>query len=224
MDQYSDCRNAAGHAIIESDGAEVAELGRCAGPTLAICPTCSASSSPCQAHDGTDPVRPDRQAGGLRPGSEVPGDRSLVRRARRCRWSPTATARPTCSTTSSATCSTPRPASSSGGWTTAAASGAAMPSRRPIVGELGKAALDDQLAGIEYLRTLPYVDDKTHRLRRQVLRRLHDAVRADQRPGGVQGRRGRRAAYHAGSTTTRSTPSATCARPPRTRRATPPPT
>jgi dipeptidyl-peptidase-4 len=28
----------------------------------------------------------------------------------------------------------------------------------PIAGELGKAALDDQLAGIEYLRTLPYVD------------------------------------------------------------------
>lgn len=28
----------------------------------------------------------------------------------------------------------------------------------PIFGELGKAALDDQLAGIEYLRTLPYVD------------------------------------------------------------------
>jgi dipeptidyl-peptidase-4 len=28
----------------------------------------------------------------------------------------------------------------------------------PIYGELGQAALDDQLAGIEYLRTLPYVD------------------------------------------------------------------
>jgi dipeptidyl-peptidase-4 len=28
----------------------------------------------------------------------------------------------------------------------------------PIFGELGAAALDDQLAGIEYLRTLPYVD------------------------------------------------------------------
>jgi dipeptidyl-peptidase-4 len=28
----------------------------------------------------------------------------------------------------------------------------------PILGELGKAALDDQLAGIEYLRTLPYID------------------------------------------------------------------
>ena len=28
----------------------------------------------------------------------------------------------------------------------------------PIFGELGKAALDDQLAGIEYLKTLPYVD------------------------------------------------------------------
>ncbi len=28
----------------------------------------------------------------------------------------------------------------------------------PIFGELGKAALDDQLAGIEYLQTLPYVD------------------------------------------------------------------
>jgi dipeptidyl-peptidase-4 len=28
----------------------------------------------------------------------------------------------------------------------------------PIFGELGKAALDDQLAGIEYLRTLPYID------------------------------------------------------------------
>jgi dipeptidyl-peptidase-4 len=31
----------------------------------------------------------------------------------------------------------------------------------PIFGELGKAALDDQLAGIEYLKTLPYVDS-TH--------------------------------------------------------------
>jgi len=29
---------------------------------------------------------------------------------------------------------------------------------RPIAGELGKAALDDQLAGVEYLRTLPYID------------------------------------------------------------------
>ena len=28
----------------------------------------------------------------------------------------------------------------------------------PIAGELGKAALEDQLAGIEYLKTLPYVD------------------------------------------------------------------
>ena len=28
----------------------------------------------------------------------------------------------------------------------------------PIFGELGKAALEDQLAGIEYLRTLPYVN------------------------------------------------------------------
>ncbi len=28
----------------------------------------------------------------------------------------------------------------------------------PIAGELGKAALDDQLAGIEYLKTLPYID------------------------------------------------------------------
>ena len=28
----------------------------------------------------------------------------------------------------------------------------------PIFGELGKAALEDQLAGIEYLKTLPYVD------------------------------------------------------------------
>jgi dipeptidyl-peptidase-4 len=28
----------------------------------------------------------------------------------------------------------------------------------PIFGELGAAALDDQLAGLEYLRTLPYVD------------------------------------------------------------------
>ena len=28
----------------------------------------------------------------------------------------------------------------------------------PIFGELGKAALDDQIAGVEYLRTLPYVD------------------------------------------------------------------
>ena len=28
----------------------------------------------------------------------------------------------------------------------------------PIFGELGRAALDDQLAGIEYLKTLPYVD------------------------------------------------------------------
>ena len=33
----------------------------------------------------------------------------------------------------------------------------------PIFGELGKAALDDQLAGIEYLRTLPYVDADAHR-------------------------------------------------------------
>jgi dipeptidyl-peptidase-4 len=30
----------------------------------------------------------------------------------------------------------------------------------PIFGELGKAALDDQLAGIEYLRKLPYIDSK----------------------------------------------------------------
>ena len=30
----------------------------------------------------------------------------------------------------------------------------------PIFGELGKAALDDQLAGIEYLRKLPYIDTK----------------------------------------------------------------
>ena len=30
----------------------------------------------------------------------------------------------------------------------------------PIFGELGKAALDDQLAGIEYLKTLPYVDSE----------------------------------------------------------------
>ncbi len=30
----------------------------------------------------------------------------------------------------------------------------------PIFGELGKAALDDQLAGIEYLRKLPYMDAK----------------------------------------------------------------
>jgi dipeptidyl-peptidase-4 len=29
---------------------------------------------------------------------------------------------------------------------------------RPIAGELGKAALEDQLAGVEYLRTLPYID------------------------------------------------------------------
>jgi dipeptidyl-peptidase-4 len=28
----------------------------------------------------------------------------------------------------------------------------------PIYGELGKAALEDQLAGIEYLKTLPYID------------------------------------------------------------------
>jgi dipeptidyl-peptidase-4 len=36
--------------------------------------------------------------------------------------------------------------------------GRGHPFETPIFGELGKAALDDQMAGIEYLKTLPYVD------------------------------------------------------------------
>ena len=50
-------------------------------------------------------------------------------------------------------------------------------------------------------------------MRWQIVRRIHDPVRPDPRPGRVQGRRGRLSADQLGSTTTRSTPSATCSTP-----------
>ena len=90
----------------------------------------------------------------------------------------------------------------------------------PIFGELGKAAEDDQLAGIEYLKSLPYV--YVTRMGTDGKSFGGDMTLYAFAPwaGRVPLRRGRRGAHLLGLTTTRSTPNATCARRRKTRTAT----
>ena len=128
----------------------------CAGPSLDL-PAVTREFVTVKADDGTDALRAARQAGGLRPGEEVPGGRPLVRR--------------------------PRPADGVGplrhhqhlqhhrarhalhaGRLHRLAPRQPRQLRpRPRLrgadrGELGPVALQDQLAGVDYLKTLPYVD------------------------------------------------------------------
>ncbi len=61
----------------------------------------------------------------------------------------------------------------------------------PIFGELGRAALDDQLAGIEHLKTLPYVDARRIGTDGKSFG-VHDSLRLAARPGHLPLRRSRR--------------------------------
>ena len=58
----------------------------------------------------------------------------------------------------------------------------------PIQRDMGRVELQDQLTGVEYLKTLPFVDPARIGITGWVVRRLHDALRADERAFRLQGR------------------------------------
>jgi dipeptidyl-peptidase 4 len=158
VDQYSDVDTPLVTAILHSDGTPSDELGRCAGPTLDL-PDVQREFVTLPAHDGTTlyaqivkpadfkknrkyPVIVHWYAGPtLQMVSNRYGKTNLFNHIERdvlytqagfIVWR----------------------LDNRGSF------GRGHAFETPIFGELGKAALDDQLAGIEYLRKLPYIDTK----------------------------------------------------------------
>ena len=156
VDQYSDISTPLITRILKVDGSEVSELGRCAGPTLDL-PEVQREFVTLKAHDGTTlyaqivkpedfkknkkyPVIVHWYAGPtLQMVSNRYGKTNLFNHIERdvlytqagfIVWR----------------------LDNRGSF------GRGHAFETPIAGELGKAALEDQLAGIEYLKTLPYVD------------------------------------------------------------------
>jgi len=156
VDQFSAVDTPPVTSILESDGSHVAELGRCAGPSLDL-PKVSREFLTIKAHDGTklyaQMVKPENfdsskeypviihWYGG--PGLQLVSNRygttnlfnhierdTLYAQADFLVWR----------------------LDNRGSF------GRGHAFETPIEGELGPAALDDQLAGVDYLKTLPYVD------------------------------------------------------------------
>ncbi len=156
VDQYSDLETPPITKVLRADGAEVSELGRCAGPSLEL-PAVQREFVMVKAHDGEDLyaqiVRPEN----FDPARKYP---VIVH------WY----AGPTLQMVSNRYGKTNlfNHIERDVLYTQAGfivwrldnrgSFGRGHAFETPIARELGKAALDDQLAGIEYLRTLPYID------------------------------------------------------------------
>ena len=61
--------------------------------------------------------------------------------------------------------------------------------------QLGQVEMQDQMKGVEFLKSLPYVDAEPHGRSRMELRRIHDHLAYDQLSRRVQGGRGRRSCH-----------------------------
>ncbi len=156
VDQYSDLSTPPVTKIIQADGTEISVLGRCAGPTLEL-PEVSREFITVKAHDGVDLYAQLVKPEGFDPGRKYP---VIVH------WY----AGPTLQLVSNRYGKTNlfNHIERDVLYTQAGfivwrldnrgSFGRGHAFETPIAKELGKAALDDQLAGIEYLRTLPYVD------------------------------------------------------------------
>ncbi|NPV60617.1 MAG: prolyl oligopeptidase family serine peptidase [Actinobacteria bacterium] len=156
VDQFSNVDTPPVTAILDAQGREVEELGRCAGPSLEL-PRVSREFLTVQAHDGTElhaqmvkpeGFDPDRKYGVVvhwygGPALQLVSNRYgttnifnhierdvLYTQAGFIVWR----------------------LDSRGSF------GRGHAFEVPICGQFGPAALDDQLAGVEYLKTLPYVD------------------------------------------------------------------
>lgn len=143
--------------ILRADGgAEVAELGVCAGPALAL-PEVTREFVTVKAHDGVDLYAQLVKPAGFDPGKKYPvvvhwyggPGRQLVSN----RYG----------TTNSFNHIERDVLYTQAGFLVwrldnRGSYGRGKAFERPLAGALGPAALDDQLAGVEYLTTLPYVD------------------------------------------------------------------
>ena len=122
VDQYSAVDTPPITQIVKTDGSGAAVLAEAAGPALTL-PQLSREFVTVKAHDGTDLyaqlVKPENFDPTLKYPVVVHWYGGPA-----CRWCRTAMARPTSSTSSSATCSTRRKGSWCGGWTTGGPSAA----------------------------------------------------------------------------------------------------
>ncbi len=156
VDQFSSVETPPVTTVLDADGVEIEVLGRCAGPALDL-PEVSREFITVEAHDGTtlyaQMVKPEGFDAGKKygvvvhwyggPGLQLVSDRygttnlfnhierdTLYTQAGFIVWR----------------------LDNRGSF------GRGHAFETPIYGQLGPAALDDQLAGVEYLKTLPYVD------------------------------------------------------------------
>jgi dipeptidyl-peptidase 4 len=156
VDQFSSVDTPPVTAILDADGGELEVLGECAGPALEL-PEVSREFLTIEGHDGTDLYAqivkpegfdPEKKYGVVvhwygGPGLQLVSDRygttnlfnhierdALYTQAGFIVWR----------------------LDNRGSF------GRGHAFETPIYGQLGPAALDDQLAGVEYLKTLPYVD------------------------------------------------------------------
>ena len=156
VDQYSDVATPPITAILKADGTQVSILGQCSGPTLDL-PKVIREFVTLKAHDGVDLYAQIVKPENFNPGKKYP---VIVH------WY----AGPTLQMVSNRYGKTNlfNHIERDVLYTQAGfivwrldnrgSFGRGHAFETPIFKELGRSALDDQLAGVEYLRTLPYID------------------------------------------------------------------
>ena len=156
VDQFSAVTTPPVTSILQADGTFVAELGRCAGPSLDL-PNVSREFLTVNAHDGTDLYAQIVKPEGFDPGKKYPvvihwyGGPGLQLVSDRY------------GTTNIFNLIERDTLYTQAGFIVwrldnRGSFGRGHAFETPIAGQLGPAALDDQLAGVDYLKTLPYVD------------------------------------------------------------------
>jgi len=156
VDQFSAVATPPVTSILKADGSDPTELGRCAGPTLDL-PNVSRELLTVQAHDGTELYAQIVKPEGFDPGKKYPvvihwyGGPGLQLVSNRY------------GTTNIFNLIERDTLYTQAGFIVwrldnRGSFGRGHAFETPILGQLGPVALDDQLAGVDYLKTLPYVD------------------------------------------------------------------
>jgi dipeptidyl-peptidase-4 len=156
VDQFSDVATPPVTSILKADGTRVAVLGQCAGPSVTL-PKLTREFVTVKAHDGVDLYAQIVKPANFDPTRKYPvvihwyGGPTLQMVSNRY------------GTTNLFNIIERDVLYTQKGFIVwrldnRGSFGRGHAFETPIAGELGRAALDDQLAGVEYLRTLPYVD------------------------------------------------------------------
>jgi dipeptidyl-peptidase-4 len=156
VDQFSAIDTPPVTSILEADGSAVAELGRCAGPSLDL-PDVSREFLTLEADDGTELYAQIVKPEGFDPSKKYPvvihwyGGPGLQMVSNRYGTTNIFNLIERDTLYTQAGFIVWR-LDNRGGF------GRGHAFETPILGQLGPVALDDQLAGVDYLKTLPYVD------------------------------------------------------------------